>query len=73
MKIDKKPIQKSQKMKSKVIVLIFGESLNYKSGLGFFFWHPNMATFAKSAQVGASKKNTKVQKIQDHFYKANFP
>ena len=25
---------------------------------GGIFWHPNMATFAKSAQVGASKKGT---------------
>ena len=53
-------------MKSKVIVLIFGESLSYKSGLGLFVAElevevevkvqPNMSTFVKSAQVGASKK-----------------
>ena len=36
MKIVKKPTQKWQKMKLKAIVLIFRESLNYKSGVGFF-------------------------------------
>ena len=51
-------------MKSKVIVLIFGGSLSYKSGLGLFVAElevevqPNMSTFVKSAQVGASKKGT---------------
>ena len=47
-------------MKSKVIVLIFGESLPYKSGLGFFvpalevpfFEAPTGALLAKVAILG---------------------
>ena len=53
------------KIKSKVMVLIFGEGLNYKSGLGFLhkqwkcqFWPLFMAKSAKSVQVGTSKKGT---------------
>ena len=83
MKIDKKCIQKSQKMKSKVIVLIFGESLPYKSGLGFFvaalevpfFGTPIWPLLPKVPKLGPQKKArpVPVQKIRDHFYKANFP
>ena len=62
-------------MKSNVMVLLFGESLNYKSDLGLFvtgsaiFWPLNMATFAKTARVGTSKKarSVPVQKFPDHF------
>ena len=42
------------KMKSKAIVIIFGEGLNYKSGLGFFvpplevpFFGPSISTIQK--------------------------
>ena len=52
------------KMKSMVLVLIFGEGLNYESGPGFShqhwkcrFWPLHMATGAKSAQVRTSKRH----------------
>ena len=83
MKIDKKRIQKSQKMKSKVIVPTFVESLPYKSGLGFFvpalevpfFKAPTWALLAKVAILGCQKMALPVplRKLRAHFYKANFP
>ena len=70
-------------MKSKVIDLIFGDSLPYKSGLGFFvpalevpfFESPTWALLAKVVILGCKKKAlpVPVRKIRDHFYKANFP
>ena len=69
-------------MKSKVIDLIFGESLPYKSGLGFFvpalevpfFESPTWALLAKVVILGCKKKAlpVPVQKIRDHFYNSNF-
>ena len=70
-------------MKSKALVLIFGKSLNYKSGLGFsvpalevpFFEVPTRAFLAKVAILRGQKMALPVplRKIRDHFYKANFP
>ena len=50
-------------MKSKAVVLIFGKSLNYKSGLGFFvpalevpfFGAPTWALLAKVVILGCQK------------------
>ena len=57
MNIVKKRAQKCQKRKSKAVVLIFGNSFNYKSGLGLFvtalevpfFEVPTRALLAKVA------------------------
>ena len=70
-------------MKSKALVLIFGKSLNYKSGLGFFvpalevpfFEVPTRAFLAKVAILRGQKMAlpVSVQKIRHHFYNSNFP
>ena len=70
-------------MKSKAVVLIFGKSLNYKSGLGFsvpalevpFFEVPIRAFLAKVAILRGQKMalSALVQKIRHHFYNSNFP
>ena len=69
-------------MKSKAIVLIFRESLNYKSGLGFFvltlegpFFGPSKwPLLPKVPELEPQKKTLSVlvQKIGDHFYDSNF-
>ena len=65
-------------MKLKAIVLIFRESLNYKSGVGFFvpklevpFFGPSKwPLLPKMPELGPQKKAlpVPVQKIRDHFY-----
>ena len=70
-------------MKSKAVVLIFGKSLNYKSGLGFSvpalevpcFEVPTLAFLAKVAILRGQKMAlpASVQKIRHHFYNSNFP
>jgi hypothetical protein len=69
-------------MKLKAIVLIFRESLNYKSGVGFFvptlevpFFGPSKwPLLPKMPELGPQKKAlpVPVQKIRDHFYNSNF-
>ena len=63
LKSAKKRTQKEQKKKSKVLVLIYAESLNYKSGLGFFvpvlkvpsFEVPTWALLSKMATFWGQK------------------
>ena len=83
MKIVQTHPKKWQKMKSKAVVLIFGKSLNYKSGLGFFvpalevpfFEVQTRAFLAKVAILRGQKMAlpVSVQKIRHHFYNSNFP
>ena len=63
----KSALKSDQKIKSKGIVIIFGESMNYKSGVSFCvpslevqFWPLNMALFAEIARVWTSKKTLPV-------------
>ena len=65
------------------MVIIFGESLNYKSGDDFFvpslevpFFRPSKWPFLpKVPELGPQKKAlpVPVQKFRDHFYNSNFP
>ena len=65
-------------MKSKVIDLIFGESLPYKSGLGFFvpalevpfFEAPTWALLAKVVILGCQKWH---EKSETTFIRQTFP
>ena len=70
-------------MKSKAVVLIFGKSLNYKSGLGFFvpalevpfFEVPTRAFLAKVAILRGQKMAlpASVQKSDTTFIIQTFP
>ena len=70
-------------MKSEVMVINFGESLNNKSGLGFFyigsgsafFYVPTRALWAKAAILRGQKLALPVlvRKIRDHCYHINLP
>ena len=83
MKIVKKPTQKWQKMKLKAIVLIFRESLNYKSGVGFFvptlevpFFGPSKwPLLPKMPELAPQKKAlpVPVQKSETTFIIQTFP
>ena len=83
MKIVKKPTQKWQKMKLKAIVLIFRESLNYKSGVGFFvptlevpFFGPSKwPLLPKMPELGPQKKAlpVPVKKSETTFIIQTFP
>ena len=65
-------------MKSKAVVLIFGKSLNYKSGGTFFvptlevpFFGPSIWPFLpKVPELGPQKKalSVPVQRNRDHFH-----
>ena len=70
-------------MKSKVIDLIFGDSLPYKSGLGFFvpalevpfFESPTWALLAKVVILGCKKRHfqCRYEKSETTFIRQTFP